>query len=104
MYNHKQLDIVYDIKRKMLVESYWDNEYIKVFPGFSFSLEGRYVWQQGNLSADDVFLSNLRTHYTDNKDTILGFLTAQQYKFLIDNINLFHTVYRIGDNLVISLI
>ena len=104
MYNHKQLDIVYDIKRKMLVESYWDNEYSKVFPEFSFSSEGRYVWQQGNFSADDLLLSNLRTHYTDDKETILGFLTAQQYKFLIDNIDLFHTVYRIGDNLVISLI
>lgn len=104
MYNHKQLDIVYDIKRKMVNESYWDNEYNKVFPGFTFSSEGRYVWQQGNLSADDVFLSNIRTYYTSNKDTILGFLTAQQYKFLIDNIDLFHTVYRIGDNLVVSLI
>ena len=104
MYNHKQLDIVYDIKRKMLIQSYWDNEYIKVFPGFSFCEEGRYVWQQGNLSDDEVFLSNLRTYYTSDKDTILGFLTAQQYKFLMDNIDLFHTVYRIGDNLVVRLI
>lgn len=103
-YNHKQLDTFYDIKRKMLNASYWDANYIKAFPGFSFCEEGRYAWQKGNLSNDDVFLSSIRTQYTSDKDTILETLTAQQYKFLMDNIELFHTVYRIGDNTLISLI
>lgn len=104
MYNHKQIDVLYDIKKKLLNADYWDKKYIIAFPGFQFCAEGRYVWQKGNLNKDEVFLSNIRTQYTNDKDIILEYLNVQQYKFLMDNIELFHSVYRIGDNLLVTLI
>lgn len=104
MYNYKQIDLVYEIKKKLMNIGYWDSEYIKCFPGFSFCAEGRYVWQDGNVQADNVFISNIESIYTTDKDRLLESLTVQQYKFLMNNIELFHGVYRIGSNLVVSLI
>lgn len=104
MYNYDQIEIVYTIKKKMLDAKYWEDNYQNVFPEFQFSLLGRYVWQVNNQSSDDNILESINTKYIEDRDKLLDFLTTHQYKFLMDNITLFHSVYRIGANLVVSLI
>lgn len=107
MYNYKQIDMVYDIKKKFLHSGYWDSAYTNYFPDFHFSDEGRYAWigevNDESIKDEDV-LSNVSTTYDNDKESLLDFLTSTQYKFLLDNLELFHAVYRIGDNLVISLV
>ena len=104
MYDYKQIDILYDIKKKMLASGYWDENYPKAFPDFQFCTEGRYVWQENNESEDEVFISNIETIYTTDKDKLVEILGSVHYKFLMDNISLFHTVYRISQNLVVTLV
>lgn len=104
MYNYKQIDIVYNIKKKLLTNGYWEDQYIKCFPGFQFCKEGRYVWQEGNLANDISILRSISDNYTTHRDILIGMLTSTEYNYLINNLNLFHSVYRIGTSLVVTIV
>lgn len=103
-YNTKQLDTVYTIKKKLLEINFWNDMVNDYFHDFEYSIEGRYVWSKEINRSEGACLEQVSRAYSENKGNILKVLTTRQYDFLMSNIQLFHSVYRIGENLLVSVI
>ena len=103
-YNTKQLDTVYTIKKKLLEINFWNDMVNNYFHDFEYSIEGRYVWSKEITLSEGACLEQVSRAYSENKGNLLKVLTTRQYDFLMSNIQLFHSVYRIGENLLISVI